>query len=278
MNYKMLVLDLDGTLLNDEKQISEKNIHILNELHKIGIIIVIATGRNYFMAKELTEKIRTIEPVIMANNGAIIRHSENDELLECNYLDFLVFKNIYKQGLKHNLDPIIHVDEYANGYDLIYERENYEEVYKGYIRKDYHRAKYREFEITEIKNILSVCYLGDYNQLCEFSRHMKPQSKGRFNIICNRNVSNRALLEFLHIDGCKWTAIRKYAVANGINTDEIIAIGDDSNDIELLMNSGLGIAMKNGTDECIKAAKYITEYDNNNSGVYYALSEVFKIK
>ena len=50
----MVVLDLDGTLLNDEKEISEKNIYILNELNKNNIKIIIATGRNYFMAKALT--------------------------------------------------------------------------------------------------------------------------------------------------------------------------------------------------------------------------------
>lgn len=273
----MVVLDLDGTLLNDEKQISEKNIYILNELHKRNIEVVIATGRNYYMAKMLTEKIKNVQPVIMANNGAIVRRSNNDEMIEYNYLNPLEFLKIYNEGLKQNLNPVVHVDEYSNGYDLIYEREDYEEAYLGYIKKDYNRAKLMKFNTENIDKILSVCYFNEYNKLCTFGNEMKSKSMGRFNTICNRNISKRALLEFLHPDGCKWSALKKYAQSINVNSDEIIAIGDDNNDIELLRNSGLGIAMKNGTRESIEAADTVTKYDNNDSGVYYELSSIFQI-
>jgi len=277
MNYKMIVLDLDGTLLDDEKKISEKNIKILNELHKRDIQIVIATGRNYYMAKMLTEKIKTLKPVILANNGAIIRYSHNDELVEYNYLNPLEFEKIYNEGLKYNLNPVLHVDEYTNGYDLIYEREDYEEVYSGYIKKGYNRARITKFDPKNINNILSVCYFDEYNKLRSFANEMKKQKEGRFNTICNRNISKRSLLEFLHPEGCKWSALKKYSSRINILPDEIISIGDDNNDIEMLRNSGLSIAMKNGTEESIKAAKKISDYDNNNSGVYHALYEIFKI-
>ncbi|MGD9569308.1 MAG: Cof-type HAD-IIB family hydrolase [Sedimentibacter sp.] len=276
MSYKMIVLDLDGTLLDDEKQISEKNLKILNELHKRNIEIVIATGRNYYMAKMLTEKIKNVQPVILANNGAIIRHSENDEVVEQIYLNPMEFEKIYLEGLKVNLNPVIHVDEYANGYDLLYEREDYEEAYLGYIKKDYTRARLMKFIPSSMDKILSVCYFDEYDKLCTFANEMKNKGMGRFNTICNRNISKRALLEFLHPDGCKWSALKKYAATINVKKDEIIAIGDDNNDIELLKNSGLGIAMKNGTKESIKAAGNVTRFDNNNSGVYYALAEIFQ--
>jgi len=278
MSYKMVVLDLDGTLLDDEKKISEKNIYMLNELKSIGIQIVIATGRNYYMAKQLTEKLDFAAPVILANNGAIIRRSHNDELLECNYLNPSHFEKIYKEGLKYNLNPVIHVDEYMNGYDLIFEQENYEEAYGGYIKSDYKRARLRKFEPIELKNILSVCYFDEYNKLCQFGHEMKEQNNGKFHTICNRNINRRALLEFLHRDGCKWIALERYVNTINIKADEIIAIGDDNNDLELILNAGIGIAMKNGTDECKSTANRISEYDNNDSGVYHALSEIFKIK
>lgn len=277
MSYKMIVLDLDGTLLDDKKQISEKNVEILKNLHKKDIEIVIATGRNYYMAKVLTEKIKAVRPVILANNGAIIRYSHNDELVEHNYLNSMEFEKIYNEGLKYRLNPVLHVDEYANGYDLIYEREDYEEAYSGYIKKGYERARLMKFDPENINNILSVCYFGEYNKLCSFANDMVIQKEGRYNTICNRNIGKRALLEFLHPEGCKWSALKKYSSYLSILPEEIIAIGDDNNDIELLKNSGLSIAMKNGTEESIDAAKIVSRYDNNNSGVYYALSEIFQI-
>ncbi len=277
MNYKMIVLDLDGTLLDDEKQISEKTIKALGELHTRDVEIVIATGRNYYMAKTLTEKIKIVQPVILANNGSVIRKSENDEVIESNYLDPKEFEIIYNEGLKLNLNPVVHVDEYFNGYDIVYERENYEEAYLGYIKNDNSRARHMKFIPSDMDKILSVCYFDEYNKLCSFGNEMKNKGMGRFNTICNRNISKRALLEFLHPYGCKWNAIKRYAAVKNISIDEIIAIGDDNNDIELLKNSGLGIAMKNGTMESIAAAKRTTDYDNNNSGVYYALDEIFKL-
>lgn len=278
MAYKMIVTDLDGTLLNDDKKISDKDVEMLNKLNDKGIEIVVATGRNYFMAKNLTEQIKNINPVILANNGSIARRSNTDELMEYNYLNSDVFEKIYKHGLKYNLHPVLHVDEYYNGYDMIYENENLQEVYLGYIRKDDVRAKLIQFKPKEIKNILSVCYLEEFNKLYDFSIEMEKINEGHFNIICNRNISKRALLEFLHKDGCKWRALKKYADSINIKPKEIISFGDDNNDLELIINSGIGISMKNGTKNCKKVSKIITEFDNNNSGVSYELSKIFKIK
>jgi len=277
MCFKMVVTDLDGTLLNNDKKISDKDIYTLNKLNKNGIKIVVATGRNYFMAKNLTEQIKNIDPVILANNGAVVRRSNTDELIEYNYLDSNVFEEIYKRGIKYDLYPVLHVDEYVNGYDMIYEHEDFEEIYLGYIRKDDMRAKKVKFTPKDIKNILSVCYLEEFSKLNDFSIEMNELNNGQFNSICNRNISNRALLEFLHVDGCKWRALKKYVDSINIKPDEIISFGDDNNDIELIMNSGMGISMKNGTENVIKVGKRVSEFDNNNSGVSFELSKLFKI-
>lgn len=275
MNYKMIVTDLDGTLLNDEKMISENDVWALNQLHNKGLKIVIATGRNYYMAKNLTEQIKNIDPIILANNGAIVRRSSTDELIEKNYLDANIFREIYKQGLKYNLHPIIHVDEYINGYDVIYEQEDIEKIYLGYIKKDDNRAKFEKSIFMDINNILAVCYLAELENLHAFNMEMSVINEGKYNLICNRNIGKRALLEFLHIDGCKWRALKRYANTIEIKPEEIIAFGDDNNDIELIMNVGMGIAMKNATEECREIATKISSFDNNNSGVYHELKELF---
>ncbi|HHZ03211.1 MAG TPA: Cof-type HAD-IIB family hydrolase [Tissierellia bacterium] len=276
MNYKMVVLDLDGTLLDDDKLISDKNAYILHELHKRGIHIVIATGRNYYMAKVLTEKIKSTEPTILANNGAISRYYQDDELIEKNYLEYSTFLDIYRLGRKYNLNPILHVDGYQEGYDLILECENYKEAYLGYIKDDLRRAKFKDFQKESIDNILSVCYYEDYEKLSKLSKNIES-IRGDFNIIFNQNISKRTVLEFLNINGCKWCALKKYIDSLGIDKDQVIAMGDDNNDIQLIKNVGLGIAMRNATQQCKSAADYISRKTNNESGVYYELSEIFEI-
>lgn len=99
-----------------------------------------------------------------------------------------------------------------------------------------------------------------------------------YNTIFNRNIGNLALLEFLHIEGCKWVSLKKYAGQKNIEPEDIIALGDDNNDIEMLKNAGMGIAMVNGTEEIKKAARRISKFDNNNSGVYYELKELLDLK
>lgn len=276
MKYKMVVLDLDGTLLDNEKQINDKNVYILNELHNKGVEIVIATGRNYYMAKKLTAQIESLQPVILSNNGSVARQSHTDEVLDYNYLDPVYFEKIYNEGLKRNLHPFIHVDEYNKGYDIIYEKEDFERTYLGYIKKDYNRAKLIKFDAFKIDKILSVCYFDEYNKLSDFGYEMINEK--RYNTIFNRNLGNIALLEFLHTEGCKWCSLKKYAEQKNIRPEEIIAMGDDNNDIKMLENVGMGIAMLNGTEEIKNAAKRISKNNNNDSGVYYELSEIFKIK
>lgn len=61
------------------------------------------------------EKIEITEPVILANNRAVVRQYANDEFIESNYLDYSIFQRIYEAGMKHGLNPIIHVDEYTEG-------------------------------------------------------------------------------------------------------------------------------------------------------------------
>lgn len=277
MNYKMIVTDLDGTLLNDDKKISDEDVFVLNRLHNKGVQIVIATGRNYFMAKNLITQIKNINPVILANNGAIIRKSETDEVLEQNYLNYKFFEEIYQQGLKYELNPIIHVDEYLNGYDIIYENENIDEVYLGYIKNGDRRTKLKKFTQNEINNILSVCYLSDLQELHNFYNEINKINDGKFNSICNLNIGKRAMLEFLHLDGCKWRALKKYAESLNIEPESIISFGDDNNDIEMLKNSGLGISMINGSRDCIKAGDKTSEFDNNNSGVSKEIRKYFHI-
>lgn len=274
--YKMVVLDLDGTLLNDEKIISDENAYILSELHKTGVEIVIATGRNYFMAKKLTDKINSLSPVILSNNGSVTRTMHNDEVLNFNYLKPEYFQEIYAAGIKRNLHPIVHVNEYEKGIDIIYEQEDFENVYFGYIKKDYGRAKQIKFNNANTDNILSVCYFDEYDKLKEFVDALKHENN--YNIIFNRNLRSHALLEFLNIEGCKWCSLKKYALHKNVLPEEIVSIGDDNNDIELLKNSGLGIAMINGTEDIKKAAKRISKYDNNHSGIYHELSDIFKIQ
>lgn len=274
MKYKMVVFDLDGTLLDNKKEINDYTAEIIEKIYNRGIIIIIATGRNYYEAKLLTEKLR-INKIIMANNGCIVRNTLTEEVIYEKYLDYNTFIKIYDEGKKQSLHPIIHVNEYYNNYDIVIEHDIANDNYLGYMKNKNKRYKIIDFKNHIFNNILSVCYLGDYEKLEKFENEMKCKYGSLFNSTCARNLNIRALLEYMNKNGCKWKSIKEYAQSKGIKPEEIVTIGDDNNDIEMIINSGLGIAMKNGTHKIKEAADIISQYDNNNYGVAVEIKKIF---
>ena len=87
--YKMVVLDLDGTLLNDKKQISRRNAEIIKKVHKEkGVLFVIATGRDMNYATKVVGELKdTVNQYMIASNGAIIKDNIKDEYMLKNYFD-----------------------------------------------------------------------------------------------------------------------------------------------------------------------------------------------
>ncbi len=274
MNYKMVVFDLDGTLLDDKKEINDYTVEIIEKIYNKGVIIIIATGRNYFESKLLTSKLK-INKIIMANNGCIVRNSVTEDIIYEKYLDYDTFIKIYEEGKKQSLHPIIHVNEYNNDYDIIIEHDIENNNYLGYMKSKNKRYKIIDFKNHTFNNILSVCYLGDYKKLESFENEMKNKYGSLFNSTCSRNLSIRAILEYMNKNGCKWESIKQYASLKGIKSKEIVTIGDDNNDIEMITNSGLGIAMKNGTKKIKEAADKISQYDNNNLGAAVEIKKIF---
>ncbi|MBU5437375.1 HAD family hydrolase [Tissierella sp. MSJ-40] len=276
--YKLIAIDLDGTLLDDKKRIPIENLQIVHELIDKGYEVVIATGRRYWSAKELTKDIKR-HMTILANNGSIARNSEDDSIIIKKYLRVEDFKVIIEEGKRRGLQPIIHVDNYEEGYDLVIELDRSHESYHNYLSSNENRFKQVEthLELEDVK-ILAVVYVGNKETLKNFHFHINDRypSKYSSHVIENIKIAE-ALLEIMNPLGSKWITLMEYAKEKGIKPEEIITIGDDNNDIEMIKNSGLGIAMKNSSPMVKKIAKIISEKDNNESGVAFELKRVLNI-
>ena len=276
--YKLIAIDLDGTLLDDKKKISKENIELINELIESGYEVVIATGRRYWSAKELTKNIdRPL--VILANNGNIVRETEKDEIIIEKYLNIEDFQTVVERGKQKDLHPIIHVDNYENGYDMIVELDIKNDSYGNYFSPDEKRYK-RVNSYLDIKDekILAVVYLGEKKKMEEFYLDINKNYPNKYNVHIVENIrAAEALLEIMNPLGCKWQSLQEYARERGIREDEIIAIGDDNNDTPMIKNAGLGIAMKNASKDVKSVADIITEKDNNDSGVAFELKRVLNL-
>jgi len=277
MKYKLVVLDLDGTLLKDNKSIGIQTVEYITRLKKSGVDVVIATGRSYYHGKKLIAPLNE-NMTVLSNNGSIVRHTSDDEVIFANYLKKSEAKNIINESVKSGFHPIIHINKFDQGYDLVIEKNPNSLGYNGYMEKDDIRYRRVSFEKINYEYILSVCIAGEFYELENFRNSILKKYPNTYNSFTSRNLKIRALLEFLDLKGCKWEGIKRYAKSKDIIPDEIISIGDDNNDVELIKNSGLGIAMKNGTEEVKKSADKITNFDNNSDGVIKELRNYFNIR
>lgn len=272
--YKLIAIDLDGTLLDDKKEISKENLDTISELIEKGYEVVIATGRRYWSAKELTKGIDR-HMTILANNGNIVRNSEDDKIIFARYLNIEDFKIIIEEGNRRNLHPIIHIDGYEEGIDIIIESDK---EYYNYIGQDNRFKKVNSYLEIEDDKILAVVYGESKDALYPFYEYIKDKYADSYNAHIMENIKfAETMLEIMNPIGTKWLSLVEYANKLNIKPEEIIAIGDDNNDLEMIKNSGLGIGMKNGSPLIKSVAKIITEKDNNESGVAFELKRVLNI-
>lgn len=126
--------------------------------------------------------------------------------------------------------------------------------------------------------ILAMVYVGDKESLGDFYFDINERYPDRYSshIVENIRVAE-ALLEIMNPLGSKWLSLKEYAKEKGINENEIIAIGDDNNDVQMIEHAGCGIAMKNGSESVKRIADFITEKSNNESGVAFELKRVLNL-
>lgn len=274
--YKLIAIDLDGTLLNENKEITKENLKVINKAIEKGYDIAIATGRRYWSAKDLTRNINS-HLTIFANNGNMVRNSSDDKEIISKYLDPYDYRIIVEEGRKRNLNPIIHFDGYHEGFDIAIEKDK---DYKGYYNylSEGNRFKIINNYLDIEDKILTLVYPGKKQELDEFYLHINKAYPNMYNShIMENMVLSEALLEIMNPAGTKWLSILEYAKQRNINPEEIIAIGDNNNDIAMIKGAGLGIAMINGSQSIKKVADRISELDNNESGVAFELKRVLNI-
>lgn len=272
----MICLDLDGTLLRSDKSIDINTANILNRLSDIGIQIVIATGRHYDFAKLLTNGL-TNDRLIIANNGAAIFDVYNEKSIYTKYLSNEISTEIVNMGLEFELDALVYVNAMEESSDLLVFDHDGIDKFENTIVRDLNRIKHIK-STSEIDSVLSVVFSDYYNTLEKLKAKILQEYNGSINThIMTSGVSEHGILEVMDESVCKWSAISVLSDILNIDTNEIIAFGDEVNDITMLNNAGIGIAMKNGQLKAKQEADYVSEYSNDDDGIYYELKKLFPL-
>lgn len=269
---KMVSMDLDETLLNTEKVITKSFESFVQKLKSNNIIPVVATGREYYSAHKFVGNNVDID--LICNNGNVIRDNLTGKVHYVNPISDEDLKRVMAFDDNDEVYTSLHIQR-DDGIDLVYKKKNFKKFEGTYV--DAFRG--RNLALDDFENLegnpLSIVFAGSHDNLVALRNRMRDEISDRFNFhIMKIRREPKWMLEVLQKSGDKFYGVKKYAEIRGIDLEDVAAIGDDSNDVMLIENVGLGIAMKNGVERLRERADVVSDYDNNNDGAVKILDKV----
>ena len=270
--YKLICIDMDGTLLNSAHKISKISKNTLKKAHDMGIHIVISTGRTYADAESYSNFIGVKSPII-ACNGSLIKEKDRDEVIYKSIIDENLCTQLLNIFKKYNVKPTYSTQDkvYCSSLKTIIFVE-FAKI-RGFMNKCiklnfiWSWNKWLNIFSTEKDNIIK-CEIHDKDQ--EKVNNVRKELEALSGIEITSSHKNN--IEINRIGTSKGKAIEVLASYYNIKREEIIAIGDNENDLSAIEFAGIGIAMGNASERVKKKSNYITD-TNDNNGVAKAIDK-----
>lgn len=260
MRYKIIAIDLDGTLTNTKKEIPQRNIDALLEAQKCGIKIIVASGRPIPGIVPIAERIslEKYEGYVMAFNGGLILDYQSKEILYQNNLQPEHLPFLYECSKSGDFVIL----SYKDGAIAAEDTENKYVVYAASLN---HMPLLHLDNFIETFNfpVPKCLIVGDPDSLHQLEIKMRHEVQGKLSIY----RSEPFFLEALPLGIDKGKCLAYLLSIIGVEKEDVIAIGDGYNDLSMIQYAGLGVAMKNAVSEVRLAANYVTHNTNDDSGV-----------
>jgi Cof subfamily protein (haloacid dehalogenase superfamily) len=260
---KILFTDLDGTLLNNDKQVSDGNRAAIQRLLDAGHYLVVSTGRPVKSGFKVVQRLGLTMPgcyMIAYNGGTIFDCSEQKILTEKTFpLEYVQY--LFKEANEYG----IHIQTYGEDDKVLTTKDSPELQY--YLKGNRNALDYEIHEnVCEllVKDPYKVLLINmDEEKLLDFRNEHQEWAEGK----CESTFSSRQLLEYLPKGVNKGSGVRMLCEMLEVKIENTYAAGDERNDISMIETAGVGIAMKNAVDEVKAVADYITENDNDHDGI-----------
>ena len=285
MNYiKLVAIDIGGTLITDDNIITKKNIETLNEIHQNGTKIALVTARMYSSTKYISNQINADYGVF--GNGSCIIDLKTNKVIYSEIISKGLLKELIRFGKKEKV--YIHLNRIF--YELSDENKfftlkhtilnrNYPDHLKSNILLVDNLEKY----IDENDDVVKVIYVSNDNMdyfLGEFYKSFSDLYVTEY----NKNLYENAIDETINYievgikNNDKSNGILRLIQNINMNSNDVLVIGDGNNDIEMFKKFKNSGCLANGTQDAKKFANYISENDNNNSGLSEIIDYYIKKK
>lgn len=261
MDYKLIAIDMDGTLLNSQNTINKRTRDAILRAGDKGVYVVLATGRLMTSAINYSSKINLKRPIISSNGAVIIDENKN-----------IIFEKHIDPGRIENIAHIADKNDvyyHFYGKDSFYSNKYVEDIIKFYNPADSLEEEKIKFNLyNHIEDILKkdidiykfIFIDEDRKKLYKLREELKEVEDIN---ICSSWSNN---VEIMEKDVSKGNSLKYLCEKLNIHRNEIIAVGDNENDLSMLNFAGLGVSMGNAKENVKSVADIITS-TNDEDGV-----------
>jgi Cof subfamily protein (haloacid dehalogenase superfamily) len=271
MPFRLLALDVDGTLLDPDGVLRPTVQGAVRAARERGLSVVLCTGRRYRTALPILTKLELEGPAVL-HNGVVVKDARSGRTLHHSYLP----AEIYAPALATMRSvgpPLVYVDQFHEGLDIVAEPADRAHPFQAEYMAD-------TSEVTRVvtsldgppsQAVVMLSCMADQTSLRALHAEVKNTLSGRIrtNFLLNKNYRGH-ILEIVSASSGKWPALQKILRERGLAPEDILAIGDDTNDAEMIGAAGLGVAMGNAEASVKAAADYVAK-TNAEDGVVEAI-------
>ena len=286
--YQLIVIDLDGTMLNRYGEISKKTKEVVEKCISKGVNIVLASGRPMDSIKAIAKEIGS-ETYLIAGNGALVYDIKNDKILYENFMKKEKVLEIIKICEENSIAYNVYTDK-----TILTPNLKYNVLY--YYKENLKKEEDKKTNISIVKNMYEYVKNADKEPFLKIT--ICDQNSSIFHAIIKKlkDISGIDVLEVSHMSKKvikqgteeipveyyyteisadkvdKWYAVKFLMEKLELTQDDVMTIGDNLNDKKMIENAGMGIAMKGSTPEIKVLAKHVTD-TNDQDGVAKVLEK-----
>lgn len=274
MGIRLIAIDIDGTLLDPKFQISSANLETLSRAHSQGIEIALVTGRRHTFALPVADALH-FDVTLISSNGAVTR-SSNGELFHQDLLPADVALRLLHYMSEFRANTVLTFDRPGKGAIVIESAEELNQSIQRWMEKNSVWIEYiRPLEDAILESPIQVMFCGSVARMSEAQERLTlcPFAVEFTALRTQYDARNLCIVDILNQGCSKGHALERWANHNGYARDEVMAIGDNFNDVEMLEFAGLPVIMGNACPE-LKQNGWMETLGNDESGVAWAVEKV----
>lgn len=280
MAIRLIALDLDGTLLDSRGQLSERNRAAVAEARARGVAVALVTGRRFRDARPLALELGLDVPVV-AHNGALTKHAHSLETVAALLMPVGAARAVVRTGRAHGADALVSVDHVGAGL-LVYDHispgdtalAKYIEWSRGVVGDEAAAAIRRVNSLEKYldQDPLHITFSGGCAAMERLAGVMERELGGSVKpLLTLYPRTDFALLDVLHPEASKGAGLAAVAAESALTREEVMAVGDNFNDLEMLEWAGTGVLMGNAEPALRERGDFHTTAANDDDGVAAAI-------